>query len=75
MRFLRIILLLISATVFALFAGVFASGTYQRVRYPGIQDTDGLYDIGLVFIVGFVAVFAVELITWLVFFRRRRRRT
>jgi hypothetical protein len=73
MRLLRITLVLISAFMLALVAGVLASSVYRRLRYPGVRDTDGLYDIGLVFIFGFGVVAICESVALILFFVRRRK--
>jgi len=73
MRLLRIMLVLIGAFVLALVAGVAAASIYQRLRYPGVTDTDGLLDIGAVFLLGSGVAVLCELIAFLVFYLRRRK--
>ncbi len=75
MKFLRTILLLTGAGVLPLVVGAFASSVYRRARYPEVQDTDGLYDIGFVFILGFGVTLAAELVAaGLLFILNRRRK-
>jgi len=73
MKFLRFVLLLILAGALPLVAAAVASSIYRRLRYPEVQDTDGLYDIGLVFMVGFGVALVAESVAALVLFNRRRR--
>ena len=72
MRLLRAIVVLMAALFLALVVGMIASGAYQQMRYPGARETDGLFDVGFVFLLAFLAAAVAKLVTWLVFSRRRR---
>jgi hypothetical protein len=56
MKVLRILLLLVASFGLSLAGGFIVSSFYQHRRYPGVEDTDGLLDIGTAFLSGFVAV-------------------
>ena len=73
MRLLRITLVIMGAFALAVVAGVLASSVYQRLRYPGVRDTDGLYDIGAVFLFSILVVAVCEAVALIWFYRRRRR--
>lgn len=73
MKLIRSTLLLLGAFVLALVAGFVAAEIYQRVRYPGVTDTDGLLDIGEVFLLGSGIAVLCELIALSVFYLRHRK--
>ena len=75
MRLLRIAVVLMGGFALALAVGVVAGGVYRRLRYPGVQDTDGLYDIGLVFMVGIAVTVVVEISLGIFYLVRRRKRS
>jgi hypothetical protein len=73
MKVLKALLLLAGSFALALVGGVVAGSAYQHWRYPGVQDTDGLLDIGAAFGAGFAAVTVVLIAVFLVRRSRQRR--
>ena len=73
MRLLRITLVIIGAFFLAVVAGVLAASVYQRLRYPDVRDTDGLYDIGAVFLCSILLVAVCETVALIWFYRRQRK--
>ncbi len=71
MKVLKTVMRAVGSFALALAGGVIAASAYQRWRYPGVQDTDGLFDVGAAFFAGF-AVVVVGLIA--VFWGRHSRR-
>jgi hypothetical protein len=71
---LRIALLGIATLGAALVGGVVAASAYRRWKYPGVQDTDGLLDIGAAFGAGFLGVSALLTVLFLALYLGARRR-
>jgi hypothetical protein len=73
MRLIRFTLLSLGAFILALGTGFVAAKIYQHMRYPGVTDTDGLFDIGAVFLLGSGIAVLCELVAFIVFYLRRRK--
>src|SRR5688572_19638048 len=73
MTALKMALLGLASLGAALVGGIVAASAYQRWKYPGVQDTDGLLDIGAAFLVGFIVVSALSLAYFLGLYLEGRR--
>ena len=78
MKTLRRLLIVLAAIVYSIVIGLTVGSVttlvYERYQYPGIVETDGLFDVGLVFLFATLGGILLGILTSIWFINRHNRK-